>query len=216
MTEQLSPQLTAEEASRRIAADIRAYPHKGPDKREEHHRLFDELLSHDDIDGAWADRYTEIALAGRGKLARLSSRLEGLRPKIDEAKRKLAATPAYRRIASSNHVVNSGIASFILPATQPTADETREDTRRAIAAKIIRREFPAKWAIPELAEPPVLVRKNPMDNAAAFARDMLTYHKGIYAPLAPTSTVVTGGNGTEHLMNQPQMTSAYGTCSAIT
>jgi putative DNA primase/helicase len=35
-----------------------------------------------------------------------------------------------------------------------------------------------EWAIPDLAKPPVLVRKNPMDNAAAFARDMLTYHKG--------------------------------------
>jgi putative DNA primase/helicase len=35
-----------------------------------------------------------------------------------------------------------------------------------------------QWAIPKLAEPPVLVRKAPMDNATAFARDMLTLHKG--------------------------------------
>jgi hypothetical protein len=45
-----APQLTAEQASRIIAADIRAYPQR-VDKREEHLRLFDGLLSREDIEG---------------------------------------------------------------------------------------------------------------------------------------------------------------------
>src|SRR5262249_27314623 len=45
MTELRASQLTAEQASRIIVADIRAYPKDGPDKREEHLQLFGALLS---------------------------------------------------------------------------------------------------------------------------------------------------------------------------
>jgi hypothetical protein len=132
MSEQLSPQLTAEQASRVIAADIRAYPQSGPDKLGEHLRLFGALLSHEDIEGAWADRYAEIALAGQGKLADLSSRLAGLRPKIEEAKRKLAEPAPLRRF--------SGPVLFLVPATQPPADTTPKDTdRKAAVSELIRR-----------------------------------------------------------------------------
>ena len=127
MTELRSPQLTAEEASRQIAADIRAYPQQ-PDKREEHFRLFDGLLSHDDIEGAWADRYAEIALAGRGKLADLSSRLGGLRPKIDEAKHILAQPKVFRRFAKKEQSSANTALSFSVPAVQPLADEEARDT----------------------------------------------------------------------------------------
>jgi hypothetical protein len=122
MTEHIALELTAEEASRRIAADIRAYPEQ-PDKREEHLRLFGALLSREDIEGAWADRYAEIALAGRAKLARVSARFDALRPKIEETKQKLAEpkpAPAYRRIVPTS-------ASFILSASQPTADPQSKD-----------------------------------------------------------------------------------------
>jgi hypothetical protein len=61
MTEVHAPQLTAEEASRIIAADIRAYPKDGPDKREEHLRLYSTLLSREAIEAAWAHRYAETA-----------------------------------------------------------------------------------------------------------------------------------------------------------
>jgi len=45
MTELRAPQPSAEQASRIIAADIRAYPKDGPNKREEHLRLYSALLS---------------------------------------------------------------------------------------------------------------------------------------------------------------------------
>jgi hypothetical protein len=61
MTEHLAPHPTAEQASRIIAADIKAYPHNGPDKREEDIRLYSELLSREVIEAAWAQRYAEIA-----------------------------------------------------------------------------------------------------------------------------------------------------------
>jgi hypothetical protein len=61
MSEVNAPQLTAEEASRIIAADIRGYPKDGPDKREEHLHLFGALLSREVIEAAWAHRYAEIA-----------------------------------------------------------------------------------------------------------------------------------------------------------
>src|SRR5215472_5326701 len=99
MTELHAPQLTAEQASRRIAADIRAYPDNGPDKREQHIREFGGLIAVDDIEGAWADRYAEIALAGQAKLARVGARFDALRPKIEEAKRKLAEPAPMRRFS---------------------------------------------------------------------------------------------------------------------
>jgi len=129
MSEQLSRQITAEEASRRIAADIRAYP-QSADKREEHLRLFGALLSREDIEGAWADRYAEIARAGRGKLADLSSRLGGLRPKIDEAKHILAQPKVFRRFAKKEQSSANTALSFSVPATQPPADEKLKDTQR--------------------------------------------------------------------------------------
>lgn len=116
MTE-LSPQLTAEQASRRIATDIRAYPHNGPDKREEHLRLFGGLLSHGDIEGAWADRYAAIALAGRDRLADLTARLAGLRPKIEEAKHILAQKKivGFRRYAKREQSsANVGVSFLYL------------------------------------------------------------------------------------------------------
>ena len=114
MSELHATQVTAEEASRRIAADIRAYP-PGPDKREEHLRLYSGVLSRDDIEGAWADRYAEIALAGRGKLARVGARFDALRPRIEEAKRKSAEPKVvgYRRYAKAT---NNGGVSFSVPA----------------------------------------------------------------------------------------------------
>ena len=61
MTELRAPQPSAEQASRIIAADIRAYPKDGPNKREEHLRLYSALLSREVIEAAWAQRYAEIA-----------------------------------------------------------------------------------------------------------------------------------------------------------
>jgi hypothetical protein len=109
MTEHIALELTAEEASRRIAADIRAYPQNGPDKREEHLRLFGVLLSRDDIEGAWAIRYTEIALAGKARLARVGARFDAL-----QAKRKLAEPKVvgYRRFTAAKEQSSANAAVF--------------------------------------------------------------------------------------------------------
>src|SRR5215471_9465830 len=152
MTEQLSLQLSAEEASRRIVADVRAYPYKGPDKRKEHLRLFGELIAREEIEALWADRYTEIALAGRDKLANLTGRFEALRPKIKEvandpnlgalfkklvkpASEPTKSAPNYRRITSTNFHAPVSL-SFILPSPQPTADEKGKDTARGLRPEV--------------------------------------------------------------------------------
>jgi hypothetical protein len=128
----------------------RVYPQSGPDKREEHLRLFSALLSHDDIEGAWADRYAEIALAGQAKLANLGMRFDAFRPKIEERKpaevvpltgrvwingrpypkdvweehqRKLAAKKAAPKEADTSNAAQS----FFVPASQPPADAEPED-----------------------------------------------------------------------------------------
>jgi hypothetical protein len=139
---EVQPKLTADEAIQRIAADIRAYP-QALDRSEEHIRLYslrDALIPREEIEALWAERYAEIALAGKAKLARVGARSDALRPKIEEVRNdpnlgalfkkseKKADAPTYRRIAISDHVVNRDVSSF-LPATQPKADEAREDTR---------------------------------------------------------------------------------------
>ena len=62
MTELHAPNLTADEAIQRIAADIRAHP-PGQNKREEHIRLYGDLVAPDEINALWAERYAEIARA---------------------------------------------------------------------------------------------------------------------------------------------------------
>ena len=139
MSELHATQPTAEQASRVIAADIRAYPQNGPDKREEHLRLYGGVLAREDIEGAWADRYAEIALAGRDKLANLSMRLNGLRPKVGPA--------PMRRF--------SGPVLFLVPTTQPAADEKPKDTgRKAAVSELIRRNHASLAPKPKPEEEP--------------------------------------------------------------
>jgi hypothetical protein len=148
MSEHLSTKLTAEEeASRIVVAEIKAYP-QGGDKREEHLRLFGELLPRTEIEALWAERYAEIA-------------------RIEKA-----AKPAtvFRRYTSTN----AHAPSFILPATQPAADEDAKGTaRKATVAKFIEAAKPKKeeaqgeW--PDAPTPPA--------NATALER--LTYPAGL-------------------------------------
>ena len=56
MTEQLAPRITADEAIRRIAADIQAYPRR-PSKLEEHLRLYSGVLDPEEIKALWVERY---------------------------------------------------------------------------------------------------------------------------------------------------------------
>lgn len=83
----------------------------------------------------------------RQKLDLVAGRFEALRPKIEEARRKLAepkveaekveAKPP-RRIAVSYHVVNSAKraeADFSVPQFQPRVAEVEKDT--IVAAKIV-------------------------------------------------------------------------------
>jgi hypothetical protein len=133
MTEQCAHQLTAEEASRRIIADIKAYPHGGPDKREEHIRLFGELVAIEEINALWADRYTEL--------------------------RKEAAPKFERREFSDEQIKRwqKERGSFFGPKPQPKADSEPEDTpdeepeepkaaeRAALPAVIPPQPLPATW-----------------------------------------------------------------------
>jgi putative DNA primase/helicase len=94
--------VTAEEASRIIAADIKAWPKDGPNKREEHLRLFSGLLSREVIEAAWAQRYAEIARAQgrRWPPPRPSSFLPAPQPTADEKPKATAlSVPADERKA---------------------------------------------------------------------------------------------------------------------
>jgi hypothetical protein len=91
MTEQLKTKLTAEEASRIIAADLKAYPKDGPDKLGEHLRLFSEVLPRGEIEALWEERYTELHRLG---VARPCVQIGGRRYPAevwDEHRRKLRA-----------------------------------------------------------------------------------------------------------------------------
>src|SRR5262252_7520953 len=56
MTEQLAPRITADEAIRRVAEDIQAYPRR-PTKLEEHLRLYSGVLDPEEIKALWTERY---------------------------------------------------------------------------------------------------------------------------------------------------------------
>src|SRR5215472_16154993 len=56
MIEQVAPRLTGDEAIRRIAADIQAYPRR-PSKLEEHLRLYSGVLDPEEIKALWTERY---------------------------------------------------------------------------------------------------------------------------------------------------------------
>ena len=134
MTELLATLPTAEQASRIIAADIKAYP-QGGDKREQHLRLFGAVLSREVIKGAWAARYAEL--------------------------RKDAAAPRKfeRREFSDRQIARwqAERASFFSSAAQPAAAPEPEDTpepeaaqaepkpRAALPAVIPPQPPPASW-----------------------------------------------------------------------
>jgi hypothetical protein len=126
MSEHIALELTAEQASRIIAADIRAYPKDSPDKLEEHLRRYNGLLSGEAIKASWKARYAEL----RKEIAGLGARLEAVRPKpklpVAVGYRRLGAKPAEAKAQSSANAS----ASFSVPATQPPADEKPKDTER--------------------------------------------------------------------------------------
>src|SRR5262249_10419659 len=110
MTEHLALRLTAEQAIRIIISEIRAYPQNGPDKREEHIRLFGGLVAIEEINALWAERYAELR-------------------RIEEAKPKVVG---FRRFAKKEQSSANSAASFSVPASQPPADAQPKDSRRGI------------------------------------------------------------------------------------
>ena len=134
MTELLATLPTAEQASRIIAADIKAYP-QGGDKREQHLRLFGAVLSREVIKGAWAARYAELR-----KDAAAPQKFE----RREFSDRQIARWQAER-------------ASFFSSAAQPAAAPEPEDTpepeaaqaepkpRAALPAVIPPQPPPASW-----------------------------------------------------------------------
>ena len=82
MTELRAPQLTADEAIRRIAADIKAYP-QGGDKREEHLRLYSTLVPPEEIEALWAERYAEVERQAKAEAAPKFERREFTQEQIE-------------------------------------------------------------------------------------------------------------------------------------
>jgi len=106
MSEQRATQPTAEQASRIIVADIKAYP-QGGDKLEEHLRLFGVLLPRDEIEALWAERYAEV-------------------------ERQAKAAPKFERREFTQEQIDRWQAerggSFFGPRPQPEAAPEPEDT----------------------------------------------------------------------------------------
>jgi len=121
MTEPQVAQRTADEAIRQIAADIRAHP-PGPDKREEHIRLYGELLPSEEIEALWAERYAELA---KPKIVMINGR-PYRKDVLDEHQRNLAAKKAV--------------------SAQAVADEDRKDTSAKATAKEIVTAFVGREA----------------------------------------------------------------------
>jgi hypothetical protein len=113
MTDQAEPKLTAEEASRIIIADIHAYPKDGVDKLYNHLRRFGRLVSADEIEALWEERYAELRRMG---IRRPSVWHEGRcypAEVWDEHRRKLRA---------------KGGDSFSGAGTQPREESEQKDT----------------------------------------------------------------------------------------
>ena len=88
----------------------------------------------------------------RAKFASVAGRFDALRPKIDEAKAKLAKPkPAYRR-----YVANTSVSSFLF-APQPAAEEEAEDNRKPEEEKPTEPEKPTEQAEPIKSGLPAVV-----------------------------------------------------------
>jgi hypothetical protein len=127
------------------------------DYLEREHRLLARKcgLKEEKIAGLWhnaAEQARQNLATMQARFGEVAGRFEALRPKIEEAKSKLAESkqvepeasppPAFRRYPATN---------FFGPTTQPTDESTGKDTatRKAGAAKIVRDELARPKKEPE-------------------------------------------------------------------
>jgi len=135
MTELLATLPTAEQASRIIAADIKAYP-QGGDKREEHLRLFGAVLSREVIKGAWAARYAELRkdAAAPQKFERRAAELK-----------KEARSACQRAILFIRELTQPATAPEPEDTPEPEAAQAEPKPRAALPAVIPPQPPPASW-----------------------------------------------------------------------
>jgi hypothetical protein len=126
---------TYDELAGPMAQDILDYIKTGNDRRDFYFAIPCDDFPVEKRVAKWEQADKQRAALMRTQLAEVGGRFEKLRPKIAEAKAKLAeAKPAqtYRRVTKTE-------ASFILPVTQPKVESAKNDnpTRRAVATKIV-------------------------------------------------------------------------------
>src|SRR6516165_9832789 len=148
-------QLTEAELTELVISAIEAFQYSNGAYLEREHCALARKLGYNEgkIAGFWRDaagQAQENLATIRAKLAGVGARFDALRPKIEEAKRKLAEPKVipYRRLPSAAMCVSAGskttgeaAQSSILPASQPAADAEGKDTRQAIVSELIHRHL---------------------------------------------------------------------------
>ena len=131
--------LTEAELKKLVTASILAFEHDEGDYLEHQHRQLARKYGLNEERIAWlwhnaADQARQNLATMRTRFGEVAGRFEALRPKIDEAKRKLAepkqVEPATKPAPSYRRYENVG-SSFILPAPQPAAEEAESGNREA-------------------------------------------------------------------------------------
>ena len=127
MTEVAQQQWTYDEVAITMAQHLHAYAHNnGPDLEAEDLAIPCDAFSIEKRKAKW----TKVK---RDKLNLIGARFEALRPKIEEAKRKLAEVePTKPAVAFRRYDALAKMASFILPAPQPVAEKAEKDNAKAL------------------------------------------------------------------------------------
>ena len=126
VAQQQQQQWTYDEVAITMAQHLHAYAqNNGPDLEAEDLAIPCDAFSIEKRKAKW----TKVK---RDKLNLIGARFEALRPKIEEAKRKLVAKPkvSWRHYPTTN---------FFAPATQPTVEHSAKDNaaRKAVVAKFV-------------------------------------------------------------------------------
>jgi hypothetical protein len=172
---EIAVKLTEPELAELVISTVEAFQYSNGPYLEHQHRAIARELGHNEgrIERLWrkASRQAYNDLAAIRTHLPVFERFDAIRPKIDEAKRKLAGAKVigFRRYAKKEQSSEAG-QSFSMPAPQPVA-VSGEDTpaKGTVVAEIIRREFGNAKPKPE-EEPEETMRQSPSASAwMAFA-----------------------------------------------
>jgi hypothetical protein len=153
MTEQTAAQLTEAELADLVISAVETFRYGDGPYLETEHRAVARKLGYNEerIARLWrnaADAASEQLAGMQAKLASVGARFDALRPKYEEAKRKLAESKVVVPLRRFN-----GPAPFLAPSIEPS---TKDTTRKSAISQLIRRNLDnlASSAVPKCSPEP--------------------------------------------------------------